>query len=83
MERRKAVIAAATASLTLLAAAVAISINSAIVDASNDAGTGGIDPVATQVTEDEPADRDPPTLAVPGDEHEQYEHEYEGADDDD
>lgn len=83
MERRKAVIAAATATLTLLAAAVAISINSAIVDASNEGGAGGIDPVATHVTEDEPVadDHDQPTLTVLGDEHEQ--HEYEGADDDD
>ncbi len=36
MERRRAVIAAATASLTLLAGAAAVSINSGIVGAGND-----------------------------------------------
>jgi hypothetical protein len=85
MERRKAVIAAATATLTLLAAAVAISINSAIVDASDHGGAGGIDPMATQVTEEEPPadDRNRPAVTIPPDGHDQNEREYEGADDDD
>jgi hypothetical protein len=45
MERRKAIIAAATASLTLLAGAAAISLNTAIVGASGDDGVGQVSPV--------------------------------------
>ena len=45
MERRRAVIAAATASLTLLAGAAAISLNTGIVDASGNGGAGQISPV--------------------------------------
>ncbi|HET8619212.1 MAG TPA: hypothetical protein VFM27_09650 [Acidimicrobiales bacterium] len=60
MERRKAVIAAATASLTLLAGAAAISLNTGIVGASGDGGVGQISPVDPAVTSgavyvDEPA----------------------------
>jgi hypothetical protein len=60
MERRKAVIAAATASLTLLAGAAAISLNTGIVGASGDSGVGQISPVDPAVTSatvyvDEPA----------------------------
>jgi hypothetical protein len=47
MERRRAVIAAATASLTLLAGAAAISLNTGIVDASGNGGAGQISPVVT------------------------------------
>jgi hypothetical protein len=45
MERRKAVIAAATASLTLLAGAAAVSLNTGIVGASGNDGAGEISPV--------------------------------------
>jgi hypothetical protein len=45
MERRKAVIAAATASLTLLAGAAAISLNTNLVGASGDDGVGQVSPV--------------------------------------
>jgi hypothetical protein len=45
MERRRAVIAATTASLTLLAGAAAISLNTGIVGASGDGGVGQISPV--------------------------------------
>lgn len=45
MERRKAVIAAATASLTLLAGAAAVSINSAIVGASGSDHVGQVQQV--------------------------------------
>lgn len=60
MERRKAVIAAATASLTLLAGAAAIGINTGLVSASGDDGVGQISPVDTATTPntiyvDEPA----------------------------
>jgi hypothetical protein len=47
MERRRAVIAAATASLTLLAGAAAISLNTGIIGASGDGGVGQISPVVT------------------------------------
>ncbi|HET6775439.1 MAG TPA: hypothetical protein VFH36_19145 [Acidimicrobiales bacterium] len=45
MERRKAVIAAATASLTLLAGAAAISLNTSLVGASGNDGVGQVSPV--------------------------------------
>lgn len=45
MERRKAVIAAATASLTLVAGAVAIGLNTSLVGASGNDGVGEISPV--------------------------------------
>ena len=45
MERRKAVIAAATASLTLAAGAVAIGLNTSLVGASANDGVGEISPV--------------------------------------
>jgi hypothetical protein len=60
MERRKAVIAAATASLTLLAGAAAISLNTSLVGASGDDGVGHVSPVDPATTPstifvDEPA----------------------------
>jgi hypothetical protein len=45
MERRRAVIVAATASLTLLAGTAAISLNTGIVGASGDDGVGQVSPV--------------------------------------
>lgn len=84
MERRKAVIAAATASLTLLAGAAAISINSGLVGASGSDGVGTVQPIDATT---------PSTVHVDGPaagdstrddrSHEVYEHEYEGAEDDD
>jgi hypothetical protein len=50
MERRKAVLAAATASLTLLAGAAAISLNTSLVGASGDDGVGQISPVDPATT---------------------------------
>jgi hypothetical protein len=96
MERRKAVIAAATASLTLLAGAAAISINSGLVGASDSDGVGTVQPIdattPSTVHVDGPAAGD----STPRSEddgydvtrhddrsHEVYEHEYEGAEDDD
>jgi hypothetical protein len=60
MERRKAVLAAATASLTLLAGAAAISLNTSLVGASGDDGVGQVSPVDPATTPstiyvDEPA----------------------------
>jgi hypothetical protein len=60
MERRKAVIAAATASLTLLAGAAAISLNTSLVGASGGDGVGQVSPVDRATTPstiyvDEPA----------------------------
>ncbi len=60
MERRKAVLAAATASLTLLAGAAAISLNTSLVGASGDDGVGHVSPVDPATTPhtiyvDEPA----------------------------
>ena len=60
MERRKAVIAAATASLTLLAGAAVISLNTSLVGASGDDGVGQVSPVDPATTPstvyvDEPA----------------------------
>ena len=52
MERRKAVLAAATASLTLLAGAAAISLNTGLVGASGDDGVGQISPVDPATTRD-------------------------------
>lgn len=47
MERRTAIVAAAATSLTLLAGAAAISLNTQLVDASGDDGVGRISPIAT------------------------------------
>jgi hypothetical protein len=60
MERRKAVIAAATATLTLLAGAAAISLNTSLVGASGNDGVGQVSPVDPTTTPstiyiDEPA----------------------------
>lgn len=60
MERRKAVLAAAAASLTLLAGAAAISLNTSLVSASGDDGAGQVSPVDPATTPstiyvDEPA----------------------------
>jgi hypothetical protein len=97
MERRKAVIAAATASLTLLAGAAAISINSGLVGASGSDGVGTVQPIdattPSTVHVDDPAVRDSTPRSEEEDGYgvtshddrsqEVYEHEYEGADDDD
>jgi hypothetical protein len=69
MERRRAVIAAATASLTLLAGAAAISLNTGIVGASGDDGPGQVSPVdgastpPTTIYLDEPAAADQTTTS--------------------
>jgi hypothetical protein len=55
MERRKAVIAAATASLTVLAGAAVVGLTTGIVGASGGDGAGQISPVGTA------ADATPPT----------------------
>jgi hypothetical protein len=47
MERRKAVTAAAAASLTILAGAAGIALNSGIVGANGDSDVGQLSPVAT------------------------------------
>jgi hypothetical protein len=97
MERRKAVIAAATASLTLLAGAAAISINSGLVGASGSDGVGTVQPIdattPSTVHVDGPAAGDSTPRSEEDDghgvtrrddrSHEVYEHEYEGAEDDD
>ena len=63
MERRRAIVAAATAALTLAAGAAAISLNSGIVGATSDRGPGHIVPVddsvgpATTVHVDAPSTR--------------------------
>ena len=97
MERRKAVIAAATASLTLLAGTAAISINSGLVGASGSDGVGTVQPIdattPSTVRVDGPAAGDSTPRSEEDDGYrvtshdnrsqEVYEHEYEGADDDD
>ena len=50
MERRKAVTAAAAASLTMLAGAAGIALNSGIVGSTNDGKVGQLDPVSTPGT---------------------------------
>jgi hypothetical protein len=99
MEQRRAVVAAATASLTLLAGAAAISLNTGIIGASGDDGVGHISPVVATTPASTPgtsvAGEDPGNSAR-DDEHEDdwYENDrsasdhdaeraYEGADDDD
>jgi hypothetical protein len=47
MERRKAITVAATTSLTLLAGALGIALNSGIVGASGDDHVGKLSPIAT------------------------------------
>ena len=47
MERRTAIVAAAATSLTLLAGAAAISLNTQLVDAGGDDGVGRVSPIAT------------------------------------
>jgi hypothetical protein len=93
MERRRAVIAAATASLTLLAGAAAISLNTGIIGASGDGGVGQISPVVVTTPTSAPVGSvagEAPRYRALGDEHEDdsyenhdAEHVYEGADDDD
>jgi hypothetical protein len=73
MERRRAVIAAATASLTLLAGAAAVSLNTGIIGASGDAGVGQISPVVATTpasTLSGSPSWDDPTSRVTGGEHE-------------
>jgi hypothetical protein len=73
MERRRAVIAATTASLTLLAGAAAISLNTGIIGASGDGGVGQISPVVattpTSTRVGSVAGEDPTNSAIGG-EHE-------------
>lgn len=64
MERRKAVIAAATASLTLLAGAAAISLNTSLVGASGDDGVGEISPVEVVTVPSTAVDE--PVTGTPG-----------------
>jgi hypothetical protein len=65
MERRKAVIAAATATLTLLAGAAAISLNTSLVGASGDDGVGQVSPVDTATTPETIYIDEPATGQVP------------------
>jgi hypothetical protein len=88
MERRKAVVAAATASLTLLAGAAAISLNTSLVGASGDDGVGEVSPVdpattAGTVYVDEPATA-PTTSPSPSlDDEDEFERdESDGVEDD-
>lgn len=96
MERRRAVIAAATASLTLLAGAAAVSINSGIVGASGGGGgVGTIEPIDASTPSTVHVDASGAGEARSGGDdgygvkarddrsHDLYEHEYEGAQDDD
>jgi hypothetical protein len=68
MERRRAVIAAATVSLTLLAGAAVVALSSGIVGASEGDGPGHVSPIdtATTVTLDQPVSQ-APASAVTGD----------------
>src|SRR5262245_1504837 len=73
MERRRALIAAATTSLTLLAGAAAIGLNTGIVGASGDGGVGQISPVVATTT---PSDRVGPVAGEdPGSHTSDDEHE--------
>jgi hypothetical protein len=88
MERRKAIIAAATASLTLLAGGAAIGINTGIVSATGDDGVGRISPVEQVTTTDAPADPGQPVpsgsdLSAGGDDESRYEDESEHDDEHD
>ncbi|HET9609674.1 MAG TPA: hypothetical protein VFP06_08700 [Acidimicrobiales bacterium] len=99
MERRTAIVAAAATSLTLLAGAAAISLNTQLVDAGGDDGVGRVSPIATSSEPPgAPVQVDDPVGTPDDDRYEdddrnedddRYEdrhddeHEYEGADDDD
>lgn len=90
MERRKAVIAAATVSLTLLSGAAAIGINTGLVGASGDDGVGQISPVDTATTPetiyiDEPAARPAtaPSRSGEDDDDESYRDEDDRDEDED
>jgi hypothetical protein len=69
MERRKAITAAAAASLTLLAGAAGIALNSGIVGAGGHGNVGQLSPVGTStnppvtVSVDDPAATNPVTAA--------------------
>jgi hypothetical protein len=87
MERRKAVIAAATASLTLLAGAAAISLNTSLVGASGNDGVGEVSPVdpattASTIYIDEPTapQTSPPSQSRSGDDEFKDEDELEDQD---
>jgi hypothetical protein len=87
MERRKAVIAAATATLTLLAGAAAISLNTSLVGASGDDGVGRVSPVDTATTPetiyiDEPAAGQVPVRSGDDDEFDDDEFDDDEFDDD-
>lgn len=85
MERRSAIIAAAGASLTLLAGAAAIGINTQLVSASDNDGVGDISPVSgtesptETIYVDDPAGAQGPAPAQGDDEYE----DDEGEDEDD
>ena len=88
MERRKAVIAAATASLTLLAGAAAISLNTGLVGASGDDGVGQVSPVDPGTTPstiyvDEPATGPTTSPGASRDDEDEFERdEADGYEDD-
>jgi hypothetical protein len=65
MARRKALIAAATAALTLLAGAAAISLNTSLVGASGDDSVGHVSPVE-RVDRPSPASSEPAGGATAG-----------------
>ena len=64
MERRKAITAAATASLTLLAGAGGMVLSSGILGAAADDGVGRIDPVPTTATSTLAHSPDPTSITV-------------------
>lgn len=87
MERRSAIIAAAGASLTLLAGAAAIGINTQLVSASDNDGVGDISPVSgteaptETIYVDDPTGTQGPAPAEGDDEYEDDEYEDEDEND--
>lgn len=80
MERRKAVIAAATATATLLAGAAAISLNTSLVGASGDDGVGQISPVEPAASPATVYIDEPGRTVLPDDD--EYDDEHDEYDDD-
>jgi hypothetical protein len=80
MERRSAIIAAAGASLTLLAGAAAIGINTQLVSASDNDGVGEISPIGATEAPTETIYVDDPAAPAPA--PAQDDDEYEDREDD-
>ncbi|HEX6425337.1 MAG TPA: hypothetical protein VFZ79_17760 [Acidimicrobiales bacterium] len=82
MERRTAIVAAAATSLTLLAGAAAISLNTQLVDAGGDDGVGRVSPIATSGDPPgAPVEVDDPAGTVDDDRYEDDDDPYEDHDD--